>query len=349
MKTNLDLGLNNLLRGAINLQSGQRVLLVQENPKYGWYDSKLPKALRAFAVDQLGAVVEVLEVDEPTNSPHQKLEQMLKEQHWAWIIFLARIGDQDRFEVNHQGPGKLMIYTRTVEQLQSGLGTVPHAAMVALKTVVNKAFDGAEKIEITCPFGTQLQGKPHKSIGESSTDVAVVRFPAAVSKPISAHTFSGRVAFRHGLAPTGSKAYSPACLSLPQGIIAVIDKGLISSFEGDAADILAAQDHYQQVANQFNIEPWRVDSWHLGLHPATVHPSDPQVDLDRWANTMFTSPRYLHFHTCGNYPPGEICGMVEDPTVKLDGITLWQDGQLMASNFSAIAKVAQSWPELSLL
>ena len=142
---------------------------------------------------------------------------------------------------------------------------------------------------------------------------------------------------------------SPTCLSLPKGIIAVIDKGVISSFEGDAADILAAQDHYRQVANQFNIEPWRVDSWHLGLHPATVHPSDPQVDLDRWANTMFTSPRYLHFHTCGNYPPGEICGMVEDPTVKLDGITLWQDGQLMASNFSAIAKVAQSWPELSLL
>jgi hypothetical protein len=349
MKTNLDIGLTNLLQSAINLQRGQRVLLVQENPKYGWYDSTLPKALYAFAVDKLGAVVEVLEVEEPTNSPHPKLEQMLKDQHWDWIIFLARIGDQDRFEANHQGPGKLMTYTRTMEQLQSGLGTVPHEAMVALKTAVNGIFDGAQHIEITCPFGTQLQGKLPKPLREKPSDVAVVRFPAAVSKPISARTFSGRVAFRHGLSPTGSKVYSPPCLPLPQGITAVIDKGEISSFEGAAADIKATQDHYRQVANQLNIEPWLVDSWHLGLHPATTYPLDPQVDLDRWSNTMFTSTRYMHFHTCGNYPPGEICGMVEDPTVKLDGVALWQDGHLMATNFSAIAKVLQCWPQLGPL
>ncbi len=97
MKTNLDLGLTNILQGAMDLKPGQRVLLVQENPKYGWYDSDLPKALHAFAVDKLGVVVEVLKVKEPTNSPHPKLEQMLKDQHWDWIIFLARIGDQDRF------------------------------------------------------------------------------------------------------------------------------------------------------------------------------------------------------------------------------------------------------------
>ena len=346
MKTNLDLGLTNILQGAMDLKPGQRVLLVQENPKYGWYDSDLPKALHAFAVDKLGVVVEVLKVKEPTNSPHPKLEQMLKDQHWDWIIFLARIGDQDRFETDEQGPRKLMTYARTKEQLQSGLGTVPHAAMVALNTAVNEIFDSAKHIEITCPFGTQLVGKPSKSIGQGSTDVAMVRFPAAVSKPISANTFSGQVAFRHGLAPTSSKVYSPACLPLPEGIIAVIDKGRICSFQGDAADILAAEDHYKRVASQFNIDPWLVDSWHFGLHPATAHPLNPQVDLDRWANTMFTSPRFLHFHTCGNYPPGEICGMVEDPTVKIDGVALLQDRHLMACNFSAIAKVGQCWLSL---
>jgi len=57
MKTNLDLGLTNLLQGAIGLKPGERVLLVQENPKYGWYDSDLPKALSAFAVDKLGVVL----------------------------------------------------------------------------------------------------------------------------------------------------------------------------------------------------------------------------------------------------------------------------------------------------
>ena len=186
-------------------------------------------------------------------------------------------------------------------------------------------------------------------MGQTAKDVSVVRFPAAVSQPIPASTFSGRVAFRHGLAPTGSKVYSPACLSLPEGIVAVIEQGVISSFEGNDKDIGAVQDHYRQVAEQFNIEPWIVDSWQLGLHPATAFPLDPQVDLDRWSNTMFTSPRYLHFHTCGAYPPGEICGMVEDPTVTLDGAVLWKDGHLMATNFKALAKVAHYWPELNLL
>ena len=63
MNTKLEVGLTNLLQGAIDLQPGQRVLLVQEHPKYGWYDSELPKALREFAIDQLEAVVEVLEVE----------------------------------------------------------------------------------------------------------------------------------------------------------------------------------------------------------------------------------------------------------------------------------------------
>jgi|TARA_B110000211_G_scaffold210116_1_gene247976 hypothetical protein len=65
---------------------------------------------------------------------------------------------------------------------------------------------------------------------------------------------------------------------------------VIRSFQGDAADILAAEDHYKRVASQFNIDPWLLDSWHFGLHPATAHPLNPQVDLDRWSNTMFTSP-----------------------------------------------------------
>ena len=46
MKTNLDLGLTNLLQGAINLKRGQRVLLVQENPKYlYWYVRNLIESI----------------------------------------------------------------------------------------------------------------------------------------------------------------------------------------------------------------------------------------------------------------------------------------------------------------
>jgi hypothetical protein len=54
----------------------------------------------------------------------------------------------------------------------------------------------------------------------------------------------------------------------------------------------------------------------------------PQPDPDRWSNSVFTSPRWLHFHTCGAYAPGEICWMVGEPKVEVDGKALWREGRL---------------------
>ena len=76
----------------------------------------------------------------------------------------------------------------------------------------------------------------------------------------------------------------------------------------------------------------------------------PAADnADRWSNTVFSSPRALHFHTCGAYAPGEICWMVIDPTITLDGAPLWRAGALNPAAHPAVAAVVAAHPALGPL
>ncbi len=92
-----------------------------------------------------------------------------------------------------------------------------------------------------------------------------------------------------------------------------------------------------------------VDSWHAGLHPGRTYEEPAAVDPDRWSNTVFTSPRFAHFHTCNTRPPGEICWMVHDPTIRLDGVALWERGVLYPERFEATARVVREFSVLQVL
>jgi hypothetical protein len=70
-------------------------------------------------------------------------------------------------------------------------------------------------------------------------------------------------------------------------------------------------------------------------------------DPVRWSNTVFTNPRFLHFHTCGKIPPGEICWMVVDATVTIDGVALWENGRLYPERFAETKAVLDFAPELA--
>jgi hypothetical protein len=71
------------------------------------------------------------------------------------------------------------------------------------------------------------------------------------------------------------------------------------------------------------------------------------ADPTRWAQTVFANPRILHFHTCGMGPPGEICWMVIDPTVTIDGVALWENGRLQPHRFASTMAVLRAAPELA--
>ena len=92
-----------------------------------------------------------------------------------------------------------------------------------------------------------------------------------------------------------------------------------------------------------------VHSWHAGIHPGTRYRKSVEDDPDQWSNTIFGSPRYLHFHTCGELPPGEICWMIQDPTIKIDGKPLWEQGELKVEDFELTRNCLKAWPELKFL
>jgi len=353
----LNRGLSNMLEDAIQVQPGVKVLVAYEHASLGWYDGELKDRVIEYCRDTLGVEVDSVEVGLPANTPSTPLEERLQAQSFDWVIFLARLGDQGRFDEDHDGPRKLMVYTRRVSQLESTFGTVSQAAMLSLKSVVDGLIARAKTTTITCPYGTELtsghnaevsQSDPSEGQGASgaSKDVTVVRFPAAVSTPVSAKAFSGQVVLRYGLTSTGSRVYDPPNLPIAEPVTAHVVNGRINRFEGRDQDVQGVREHYERVASRFGIEPMIVDSWHQGLHPGTDASLDPADDLCLWGETLFTSPQYLHFHTCGEYPPGEICWMVEFPTLTLDGRKLYEDGRIRVDAFEEFRPCFDQHPEL---
>ena len=68
----------------------------------------------------------------------------------------------------------------------------------------------------------------------------------------------------------------------------------------------------------------------------------------RWSQTVFSNPRILHFHTCGLGPPGEICWMIIDPTITIDGVNLWENGRLCPERFRQTREVLELDSDLAI-
>ena len=340
------LGARNLLINCAGLEKGQRLLVVHEDPDLGWYDLDAPLAVAAEA-EKLRVPATLLAVGGPGNSPDPRVEEAIAGHDV--IVFFARIGDQDRFAEPPPGKTIVMSYAQTRAMLASAFGTTDNRAFVALKDAVNSILLAAGDIDIRCPLGTALSGRVSESARASPLDVSVRRFPVGVPQPIEAAGFFGRIALARYLTPTGSRVYDPAFLAIDQPVFAEVASGRIASFSGDAATVARVRAHHDRVAKLFRIDGDVVHSWHAGIHPGCAYPARAADNPDRWSNTAFANPRFLHFHCCGAYAPGEICWMVLDPTVLVDGQALWERGRLRVADFPATRDCLDDWPELELL
>jgi len=241
------------------------------------------------------------------------------------------------------GEQATVCYALDAVMLGSGFGTVDHAAMLALKDAVNAAMRGAREIRVTCPAGTNFAG-PGGTVLPG--DVGIRRFPMSVFTPVSAQAFSGVVALPGFLVGTGSRYYDPYGVSYEGRLLAWFEKGRLTGFEGDRAAVNLAETQYDHVAGLFGIDRDCVHSWHVGIHPGCGFPAPPAEDFRRWSGGAFGNPRLLHFHTCGNYPPGEISWNVLDPTVMMDGMTLWNRGVLDPWALPGGSEILDTWPDL---
>ena len=342
----LEAGARNLLINCAEVQPGETLLIIHEDPQFGWYDLDAPMALATIA-EQLGLTVTLHEVGAPEEARDPAILEIAAAHDR--VVFLARIGDQDRFEKTDHKNASVMSYARNADALASDYGRTDHRAMLALKNAVNGILQSAGKIEITCPRGTRVSGAPGPVQDENEAEVSVKRFPMGVPQPVPCDGFSGRVALARYLTPTGSKAYTPPNLAIDGTVFVHFDGNRIMRFEGAAEQVAAIEKHYAHIAGLFQIEPYFTHSWHAGLHPGCAYTAPIDADPDRWSNNIFTHPRLLHFHTCGAYAPGEICWSVVDPSVLVDGVALWDGGALQPERFEETRRCLRDWPELVAL
>ncbi len=336
-----------LLRDCVGGRKGEKLLIVSEEAAAGLYDAQAPK-LVADAGIALGMQVFESQTKSYINNESEVDDFVSTLIGYDHIVFFSRVGDQIRFSKNPQLPPSTMCYTLNSTALNSSFGTACYSGMGEIKQAIDLAFSSASSIRVTCPRGTDFKGGALLP-DAISTEVSVKRFPLLVPRPITTSGFTGRVALSRFLVGTGSRYYDPYHLPLPNDVYALIENKCITRFEGADADIKLVEDHYYHVSQQFNIDPWCVDSWHAGIHPGCHFESDAEEDILRWSGSAFGSPRILHFHTCGDYAPGEISWHVLDPTVTLDGVAIWENGRLYPERLSTCEDILQRHPNLAFL
>ena len=338
-------GARNLLIGCIGVQAGEDVLLVREDSRHGYYDGLAGDCVEAEASD-LGARVHTLWaplIDGPEQFPDSVSETMAQVDH---TIFFSRIGDQLRF-CDLPGSGtKTMTYSLDAGFLGAEFCTVPHGLMEEVLAKLQGELDRAAAWRITCPFGTDVSGRfePQTADAPQPDDFTLKLFPVTIFRPISCASMDGRVVLAHWLMATGTRAYEPRALALDRPVTARVEAGRIVDFEGDREPASKVRDHYRMVANAFGIDPAVVHSWHAGINPKTFYPRPAAEDIERWGGVVFASPRYLHFHTCGDYAPGEIAWSVIDPTVFIDGEPYWQDGRFVFLERDDVMALRDGYP-----
>lgn len=338
-------GVDNLIDGCLGAIEGKAVGLVVEKPELGWYEPAIADLVEECIAER-GGNCRRLASDGPANEADPSVTAL--EAEVDALVFLCRSGDQGRFERKAETKPVAMCYARTLDMLAGPFGSIPHGDMVDLKKAIDRVCVEAGEIEVTCPAGTRIRGSvgTDPPLDDGPVEVGIQRFPMCVPQPLNCEGFSGTVVVEGPLTTTGSRVYKPAAVTLDGAITITLEGNIIASVDGSESDQALFRDHYRHVAGLFGLEPFFAHSFHAGIHPGLDHAKVPREDADYWANTAFGSPHYLHFHTCGTTPPGEISWMIAEPTVRLDGVALWDGGELRPMAFGLLSAVLEKSPTL---
>ena len=339
-------GARNLLENCAKAEPGDRLLIAFEPPEYGYFDSAAVGVV-VRAAQSLGLSVDAVDVGFNPQNPHLPSDLLKRFEAADIILFLARLGDQLRFSDMPQGKKIIVSFALNQELFGSGFANGHHDAFLHIKSEINTVLDQAKDVRITCPLGTDVQGRPEMNL-DPSGDTTILRFPMSVHTPTPAHTFSGRVAMTF-LTGTGSKYYDDYNIEFDEPVFAIMEVGRLTHFEGAPKDVARAEAQYDRVASMFGIDRNFVHSWHAGIHPGCVYPWDMRENYERWGGSAFGNPRILHFHTCGSYAPGEISWNVFDPSIAIDGIMYWENGYFHAERLPAGADILRTYPCVAAL
>ena len=319
-------GARNLLLNCIGVRPGQRVIIAAEDPAERFYDA-LAAACILEVAEELGCRASLLPcpwVSGPESLPGAIIEALDEADH---LVFQARAGDQIRFSDVPGRASKTMSYALDIGLLGSRFCTVHHGFMREVLDRFESELNRAETWRITCPLGTEVTGTQVPPDGGGSDDFTLQLFPIPIFRPVSCATMNGRIAVAHWLMSTANHVYENSYLRLDEPLVALVQSGRIVDFEGPKDLVQRVQGHYRRVGELFGIQDEVVHSWHAGIHPQAFYPLSAASDIERWGSVAFANPRYLHFHTCGDYAPGEIAWSLFDADIELDGKVYWEAGR----------------------
>ena len=337
-----------MLVNCAGARAGEHLLILYEPAELGIYGPGLAEAT-AEAASELGLTVSEREVgvlDKADQLPPGIARALTQADH---AVFFARLGDQLRFKAMPDGARPIVSYALDEAMLGSSFGRTDHRAMVALKEAIDRALKRARDIRVTCPLGTDMRGSVDPTRGTEGACTTVQRFPLSVFTPLAAADFSGRIALARFLMGTGSHYYQPYGLPLEDVSFAAIGGGRILDFSGRTEEVARIRRHYAHVSDLLGVDAGVVHSWHAGIHPGCRYDTRVSASYERWSSGAFGNPRILHFHTCGDYAPGEICWNVIDPTITVDGVALWEDGVLRPDRVAGGADILAQFPEAAAI
>jgi len=349
MAGDLQAGIANMLGNCAGLSPGQTLLILTEPPRDSpaadHYDPELAPAVAAVA-RACGLKVELRALPHCRDATPPPPEVMAAIAGADRALFLTRRGDQLRFDPVLASAAPVMCYALDRDMMASGFGRADHRGLLALLECLNAALASASEIHVTCPLGTDFRG-PGARFPDSGGEVTVRRFPLSVFSPVPAGDYAGQIALAGFLTGTGRSSYDPYDHPLSDVLTVGFDGTRITGFDGPDADGAAA--HYDHVARLLGTEARHVHSWHAGMHPGCAYLRPAGENVERWGGGAFGNPRVLHFHTCGAFPPGEISLNVIDPTIRLDGVPVWQDGALHPERVTGGAALLARFPDLAAL
>lgn len=330
-------GVENMLIRCGGLAPGDTVLIIREPAGLGFYDEAIVAEVMKAATDlDLRPTLRQEPFSATAVTPGPDLAAAITSADLT--VFLARLGDQLRFRGLPADPRAIVCYALDAGMLGSAFGRLDHSAVTSMRDCIDTALAAASEIRITCPAGTDMRGKI-SDLGPRPEDTKTIRFPLPVHTPVPAAEFSGHVAQVGFLVGTGSNYFHPYAIGLENTLNIKIDGNRITGFEGHPSDVANAEAHYAMVAERFGIDRNFVHSWHAGIHPGCAFAAPASASFERWSSGAFGNPKLLHFHTCGNYAPGEISLNILDPTVRLDGVPLWDRGRLCPDRVTGGAEI----------
>jgi hypothetical protein len=335
VQTELRAGILNMLCHCAGLENGQSLLILIEPAGYDHYDPGLAPAVAKVARD-IGLRVSVQELAPCPMATAPAPEVMQAIAHADLALFLTRRGDQLRFDPVLGQTAPVMCYALDRAMMGSRFGQADHRGFMELLACLNAALAQARHLHVTCPLGTDFQG-PGACFPKTGGEVTVRRFPLSVFSPVPAAGYAGQIAVAGFLTGTGRSRYIPYHLPLSDVLRIRFDGTSITGFDGP--DAPAARAHYDHVGALLGTAAQHVHSWHAGIHPGCAFRTLAGANVERWGSGAFGNPRVLHFHTCGTVAPGEISLNVIDPTIRLDGVPVWEAGRLFPERMAGGSEV----------